>query len=248
MFPMNVLGFYTRGQHYAVLPVNIMKTMFTNVSFPVLSSIKQEKERLCNIYRLYIEMSSFLIFPVMFMIIVIAKPLIIVMLTEKWLEAVPFMQILCLGLMFDHINSINLNLLFVKGRSDLALKLEVIKKAIAITILFISIIWGIWGICIGQAIYCILATFLNSIYTKKLIGLSYIEQAMDFGKVWLIALLSALFPYFISEMIENNYLKIVTAIISYIVTYITIHFLTQSHSGKFFLTQLQELYSYRRNS
>ncbi len=246
LFPMNILGFYTRGQHYAVLPINIMKTMFTNVSFPVLSSIKQDNDRLCKIYRIYIEMSSFLIFPVMFIVIVISKPLILVMLTNKWIEAVPFMQILCIGLMFDHINSINLNLLFVKGRTDLALKLEILKKTIALTILFISTIWGIWGICLGQALYCFIATFLNSIYTKKLIGLSYRTQANDFMKVWLIALLASILPFYIEEMCDNSYGQIIIGIFTYFLSYAILHFIIQSHSGKYFMAQVREYYNKRK--
>lgn len=220
LYPFQTLGYYTRGQQYATLPQEILNDMFLRVSFPALSSIKQDNKRLYEAYRKYISISSSVIFPIMFMIIVIAKPLVLIMLTEKWEPAYPFLQIFCLGKMFDHISAINLNLLFVKGRSDLALKLEVLKKSVAISILVISTFWGIWGICIGQSIYCILATFLNSIYTKKLLNLGYGQQVKDFGNSWLIAFFCALIAYAPVLIVNNNYLLLPICLISYSVLYL----------------------------
>ena len=107
----------------------------------------------------------------------LAKPLIIIMLGEKWIPSVILLQIICIGLMFDPICNINLNLLYVKGRSDLVLKLEIVKKSIAIAILILSLQFGLIGLCIGRAIYGIIATILNMTYTKNFIGLSIWGQA-----------------------------------------------------------------------
>ena len=220
LYPFKTLGYYTRGQQYATLPQSILNDMFLKVSFPAMSTIKSDNRRLYDAYRRYITVSSSIIFPVMFLIIVVAKPLILVMLTEKWEPAYPFLQIFCLGKMFEHISAINLNLLFVKGRSDLALKLEVLKKTVAITILVISTFWGIWGICIGQTLYCILATFLNSIYTKRIINLGYVKQVQDFGVSWVVALFSAALAYIPIFLLGNNYAQMVICIILFTLFYL----------------------------
>ena len=107
----------------------------------------------------------------------LAKPLIILLLGEKWVPSVILLQILCFGLMLDPICNINLNLLYVKGRSDLVLKLEIIKKTIAITILIASLPFGLTGLCAGRALYGIIATLLNMTYTKRFIDLSIWGQA-----------------------------------------------------------------------
>lgn len=234
-FPLQTLGYYTRAYNYTQLPVNVLKDVFMRVSFPVLSSLKEDNEQLRKWYRLYIEISSFVIFPVMFLLLVIAKPLIVVMLTEKWLPAVPFMQLFCLGMMFHHISSINLNLLFVKGRSDLALKLEIIKKSSAFAILLISLLGGIWGICIGQVVYSLLSTMLNSIYTKRLIDLSFVSQMKDFGKIWIIACISIFPPYILYFSRLDNYSLLILCTLVYAIVYFFINYIFKTKSSSYYI-------------
>lgn len=247
LYTAETLGFYTRGHQFSHLLASIMKDLFARVSFPILSSIKNEDERLKKAYRIYIEMSSFVIFPLFFILIVAAYPLILFMLTEKWIQCVPFLQITSLGLMFAHISSINLNLLFVKGRSDLALKLEVLKKTIAISMLIISSMFGVWGICIGLAIYELIATFLNSIYTRKLIGLSYRIQLSDFGKIWLVSAGSAILPYCLSTYISIPVFSVVLTILLYIALYIALNFMFKTKAMSLFLATSKEYYAKFKN-
>lgn len=219
MYPFSTLGLYTRGKQFAGLPANIFNSIFMKVTFPVLSSIKDDTMRVKNAYRKFIGMSSFFIFPSMCLLILLAKPIVLILLTERWLGAVPFIQILCVGLMFNHINSINLNLLYVYGRSDLAFKLEIIKKTTATIILVVSTFWGIWGICIGQAFYNVVAVTLNSLYTKKLIGISFTSQIRDFGPIWIIGILSLILTYAICMFLHDFYINMVANIIVYIIMY-----------------------------
>lgn len=229
LYPMSALGNYSRGQHFAQMPVGILQDIFQRVSFPVMSSIKKDKERLAKIYRLYIEMSSAVMFPIMFILILIAKPLVTVLLTEKWLDVVPFMQILCIGYMFNHISAINLNMLYVEGRSDWALKLEFIKKGVAISILLISILGGIWGICIGQALYSIVATILNSFYTKRLIGISYIEQLKDYGKVLVYAFVPFILLFMTLSGFNNCIIQMLLMILFYVSLYSSINIVLKTN-------------------
>ena len=118
------------------------------------------------------------------------------LLTEKWLESAMYIQIFCFALMFDHICQLNLTLLQIKGRSDLFLKLEVIKKSIAFAILCAAIPFGVKAICISSVVYTQIAVYINTYYTGKLFGLGYLAQLKDFGKYFVISLL-ACFPTFL---------------------------------------------------
>lgn len=173
------LGFFNRADTFAMYAPYTISSIVSRVAFPIFSRIQDDNARLRNAYSQYIIYSSLLIFPILIGMIVLAEPLTLLMLKEKWLPMVPMLQILCIDWMTDHLCSINLNILYVKGRSDLAFKLEVIKKTIAIGIFFISIYWGIIGVCWGRVVYSCFAVYLNSFYTKRLIGISLWQQLKD---------------------------------------------------------------------
>lgn len=207
------LGYYTRAEQFAVFPSSNVNSIISRVTFPILSGIQDDDERLAFAYRKYIRLASFIIFPLMIGLAVLAKPLIILLLTEKWLGIVVLLQILCLDWMLDHLSIINLNLLYVKGRSDWALRLEVIKKTIATIILFASIPLGIVGMCWGRVLYSVIATYLNSYYTKSLIGLSLGTQIKDILPSLMIAVLMGIIVYGSTMLLSNAILQLLVGFI-----------------------------------
>ena len=120
----------------------------------------------------------------------LAKPFILTLLTDKWENSVIFLQVFCFAWMFDHLCALNLNILYVKGRSDLVLRLEIIKKAISISMIIAAIPFGVLAICISRAIYTQIAVVINTYYTGKLYGLGYFDQVRDFIKYFIYSLLS----------------------------------------------------------
>lgn len=198
------LGYYTRAEQFACFPSSNLNAVISRVTFPMLSSIQDDDERLLIAYRRYIQLSSFIIFPLMIGLSVLAEPLIKLLLTDKWSGIIILLQILCFDWMFDHLSAINLNLLWVKGRSDLSLKLEIIKKTIATSILFISIPFGIVGMCCGRVLYSLIATYLNTYYTKSLMGLSLWIQLKDISPCFFLALLMGGIIYSINYFCFNN--------------------------------------------
>ncbi|HBN01654.1 MAG TPA: flippase, partial [Rikenellaceae bacterium] len=173
------LGQYTTANKFATMAGSSLSGVLYNVSFPVLSKVQDNNAVLLDAYKRFLSVSAFAIFPLMMLLAGIAEPLIRFLVTDKWLECVPYLQILCFGWIYDCLTKINLNLLYVKGRSDLVLKLEVFKKTIAFTILFISCFMGIIGICVGAAIYNFIAFFCNTYYTKRLLGYGFKEQFLQ---------------------------------------------------------------------
>ena len=176
-FSATTLGYYTRADQIGQMPSQNIAGILSRVTYPILSQLQDDTDRLRNVYIKYLQLSCFVIFPLMMGLAALAKPLIILLLGEKWISSAILLQILCFGLMIDPICNINLNLLYVKGRSDLVLKLEIIKKSIAITILVASLPFGLIGLCVGRSLYGFIAALLNMTYTKHFIDLSIWGQA-----------------------------------------------------------------------
>ena len=181
------LGYYARGESMANLPSTNITGILQRVTFPILSKIQDDDRRLISVYRKYISITSLVIFFGMFLLAALAKPLICTLFTDKWLESVAFLQVFCFALMFDHLCQLNLNILYVKGRSDLVLRLEVIKKTISISMLVAAIPFGVLAICLSRAIYTQIAVIINTYYTGKLFGLGYFAQVRDFIKYFIFS-------------------------------------------------------------
>lgn len=181
------LGYYARGENMANFPSANITGILQSVTFPILSKIQDDDRRLIQVYRKYISITSLVIFFGMFLLAALAKPLICTLFTDKWLESVAFLQVFCFALMFDHLCRLNLNILYVKGRSDLVLRLEVIKKTISISMLVAAIPFGVLAICLSRAIYTQIAVIINTYYTGKLFGLGYFAQVRDFIKYFIFS-------------------------------------------------------------
>lgn len=122
------LGYVSRAQGFNDIIASNLTSVLTSAAFPILSKIQDDDERLLRAYSGYIRMSAFTVFPLVLFLCGVAKPLILFLLTEKWAPSIPLMQILSFSYLWLGIVQINLNLLYVKGRSDLVFRLEIIKN------------------------------------------------------------------------------------------------------------------------
>ena len=188
------LGYYSRGESLATYPSTNITGILQSVTYPVLSKIQDDQGQLINA-------TSMVIFFGMFLLAALAKPLIITLLTAKWLDAVIYLQVFCFAYMFDHICALNLNILYVKGYSNLVLKLEIIKKTISISMIIVAIPFGVLAICIARALYTQIAVVINTYYTGKLFELGYVKQVKDFSK-YLIYSIIAVIPAFLITLIN----------------------------------------------
>lgn len=173
------LGYYTRAHQFADFASSNITGIFQRVTYPVLCTIQNDDIRLTDVYRRLLKTSAFVIFPLMMGLAAVAKPMIISFLTEKWLFSAILIQILCFSQMWYPMHAINLNLLQVKGRSDLFLKLEIIKKIITVIMLCITLPFGLIPMCLGMIVSSIIALVINTHYTGKLIHLGFLRQMKD---------------------------------------------------------------------
>lgn len=185
------LGQYTRANQFNQIFSSNLTTVIQRVSYPVLSSIQNEPERLREAYRKVIKSTMLISFACMLGLAAVARPLILILIGEKWLPAVGFLQIICFSGMLYPLHAINLNILQVKGRSDLFLRLEIIKKIIAVGPLVLGVLFSIEYMLWGSVCTSLIAYFLNSYYSADLIDYPTKEQIKDILPTFLISFVTA---------------------------------------------------------
>lgn len=195
LFSASQLGFYTRANTLVQLPVSNISGALSKVTYPLFAAIKDDDVRLKNVYKQIMKMVTFLLAPTLIIMGVMATPLFRFVLTEKWLPAVPYFQILCISGILYPFHVYNLNILNVKGRSDLFLKLEIVKKALLVVTIAISIPFGIFGLLWGSVISSALALFINSYYSGKFINYNVVEQIKDVAPIVLISVTAGLLTW-----------------------------------------------------
>lgn len=192
------LGHYTYANQYGSIFSSNLTTIIQRVSYPVLSSIQDDKDRMKQAYRRVIKVTMLATFVLMLGLAAVAQPLILVLIGEQWIIASYFLPIICLQMFLYPLHAINLNMLQVQGRSDLFLRLEIIKKAIAVIPLllgiFIDIYWMLWGSVFAG----MFAFYLNSYYSGKLLNYSTTDQVKDILPSFGIAVIMAIITYLVS--------------------------------------------------
>jgi len=190
-FSAQELGFYTRADQFKSLPSKNLNNIIGRVSYPVLSNIQDDIPRLKNSYKKLIRSTMFITFILMLGMAAVAEPMTITLIGEKWRPSIIYLQMLCfVGMMFP-LHALNLNMLQVKGRSDLFLRLEIIKKTLAIPTIVIGIIWGIKIMIAGMMVNTLVFYYINSLWSGKMIGYSIKQQIEDILPSFVLALIMA---------------------------------------------------------
>lgn len=173
------LGFYNRADEFNRLPSQNMSGIIGRVSYPVLCSVQDDNNRLRDVYRKFIRNTMFITFILMMVMAAAAEPMIISLIGEKWRDSVVYFQMLAFTGMFYPLHVLNLNILQVKGRSDLFLKLEIIKKVLAVPAIVLGVIFGIKVMIAGMMLNTLVDFYLNNHWSRKMIGYSFMEQVRD---------------------------------------------------------------------
>jgi O-antigen/teichoic acid export membrane protein len=206
------VGFYNRADTLQMLPVGNISSIITKVSFPLFASIQNDDVRLKSVYKRIMQMVIFLVAPTLVLMAVLAEPLFRLLFTEKWLPAVPYFQILCFNGILYPIHSYNLQILNVKGRSDLFLKLEIIKKILITAVILISFRFGIYGLLYGSVITSILCFFINTHYSGNFLNYTAWQQTKDLFPIILLSLVVGLVVHFFDGLLlrisENDFIRL----------------------------------------
>lgn len=213
VFSAGDLGHYTRAQQFSVFPSSNITGILQRVTYPVLCSIQNDIDRLRGVYRKFLKLSAYVVFPLMTGLAAVSFPFIRIVLGEKWIFCAVLLQIICFSMMWYPIHAINLNLLQVQGRSDLFLRLEIIKKAIGVSILCLTIPLGLKTMCFGGVVSSLLCLVINTFYTGKLIQVGFIMQMRDLFPTLVVSLMMFVLVLSLQWMTENLYTQLLGGII-----------------------------------
>lgn len=234
------LGYYSKADQFGQFPSSNIASILNRVAFPVLSKIQNDNEQLSLIYRKYLRLSAFIIFPLMLGLAAVSYPFIDFLLTEKWIITAQYMRIICFGLMWYPIHNINLSLLQVKGRSDLFLKLEIIKKIYGILILVVTLPFGIKVMCYGQVFSSLISLIVNTHYTGKIIRIGFLEQMKDLFPSFIYSISMFLIVSFIISFVESSCISLIIGIFVGIIYYLLVCIITHSQDLKLLISILSK--------
>ena len=224
------LAYYNRANQFPKLITVNIDGSISSVMLPTLSKEQDNKEKVKNMMRRAIKTSSFLLFPMMFGLAAISKPLVKIILTDKWLTAVPLMQLLCFSYALWPIHTINLQAISAMGRSDIFLKLEIIKKMVGILVLIVSIPFGITTMVVMKIITSIISSFINAYPNKKLLNYTYFEQCKDISKSFIISVIMLIIVYLMNYISINIYLLLILQILIGVIVYFGLSYALKNES------------------
>lgn len=222
------LGFYTNSKKISDAASIPIALSVEKVSYPVLSKFQDDNPRLKEGFRRVFRASVFVAFPVMLGLAVTAPSLFRLLLGEQWVPATPYFQVLCFSGMFLSLHTINLNILQVKGRSDLFLRVNLFEKFVGFIIIGCVLLLrlGINGLLWGLVLSYFFTYFINASFSKQLIGYSIIEQMNDIKIISLISIIMAMVTYSLNFLItENDWILLFTQITLSLLIYFTLSYL-----------------------
>jgi len=208
-FKSEKLGFYSRGRQIPSITVSNIDVSIQTVMFPALSFHQNNLKNYKNLVRKSMMTSAYIIFPLMFGLAAVALPLVKTLLTDKWIPSVFFMQIYCFTYALWPIQTANTQSIIALGRSDIILKIEILKLFINIIILAVSSIFGIFSVAIGALISSIMCVLINIYPNKKLIKYGFYEQFKDIFPILLLSIIMGISVYSINFLMINLFIKLI---------------------------------------
>jgi len=241
MYTPSMLGYYNRGEQFPQLIVSNINGSIQSVMLPALSAHQDDRKRVKEMMRRAIVSSSFLIFPMMVGMAVVAEPLVQIVLTDKWLPAVPFLQIASFTFALWPIHTANLQAINAMGRSDIFLRLEIIKKIMGLIVLGVSLPFGVYAIALGGIFSGLIGTFINAYPNKELLNYSYKEQWLDIMPSVLISLVMGVIVYLFNYLSISAWQILILQIVSGCIIYILLAKIFKIESFTYLVETMKQL-------
>lgn len=222
------LGYYNKGRNFPYVVASNLDAAINPVLFATMTKIQSDRQKVKESTRRSIQVCSFVILPCMIGLACLGETFISVVLTDKWMPALPYLYIMCLTYMFYPIHTANLTAINAVGRSDLYLKLEVFKKVIGLAIILASMWFGVFWMALSSLLGTIISSFINAFPNKKLLNYNYFEQIKDILPSFMCAVLMGIPVFFMNGLAINKALLLILQIITGIVLYILINLITRN--------------------
>lgn len=234
------LAYYNKGKSWPDLLVNNVNSSLDSILLPVFSENQDDENKLYNQTRTIICLSAYVLLPLMLGLACVAKPLIYIVLTEKWLPSVLFMQMFCVSFATYPIQTANINVMKATGNSGDFLKCEIVKRIVQMIFLLMGLLISVKAVCFGFMLTNILACVIFSYPNRKTIKYWFPQQLKDISKSIIAALIMVICVSFLSGIIDNPYIQIICQILVGAVSYIAISYLLKIESFALILGFLQK--------
>lgn len=222
------MGFYTQAKKMETIPTQSISYVVNLVTFPVYAKLQDQKHQLYLAVRKSLCMMNFLNFPLMILLIVIAEPLFNFLLSDKWIDSVPYFQILCLSGIVNCLQSVNYQVVCAVGRSREIFKWNIVKRIAGLSFILLGMNWGIIGILFGMVLSTYFTYVVNALVAESSTGYTLFQQIKDFLPLLVISCLSAFLTYSLSIIIEcSNIFLLFILIFTYVLSYFLISKLFQ---------------------
>lgn len=235
------LAFYNKGKTYPELIANTANDTLSSSLFPAMSKVQDDKEAVLGMTRRFMQLSSFLVFPLMFGFLAVAEGFVRIVLTEKWLPAVPYLMIFCFSDMFKPIQTGNLQAIRAIGRSDVLLKLEILKKTFNFLIIFLFVLFTKSPILLALSgiITSITASLINTFPNAKLIGYGYRKQFEDLALNFLLSALMGVSVYCVKFVPMKASILLIVQILAGVAIYLILNVLFKNKSLMYFIATVK---------
>lgn len=240
------LAFYNKGMQFPSLAITNIDSAIGKVAFPAMVQVKDEPARLKQVGRRAMKTTSYIIFPLMMGLAMVAEPVVRLLLTDKWILAVPYVQLGCLFYACQPIQTTNWQIIKAMGRSDLCFKLEIVKKIIGLTLLFGTMKLGPLAIAVSGALFGVISMLINIAPNKTLIGYSYKEQFYDLLPVGIMTLITAGCIYFVSRMMLPTIAELILEVITGIIVFVGLSAVSRNDSYLYLLTTIKSRFIRRK--
>lgn len=245
VFSSEILGYYNRGNKLPELLITNINGSIGSVMLPTLSANQENKSIIKSMVRRSIVTSSFIVFPAMIGMAVCAESLVRVLMTDKWLPSVPFIQILCFAYALGPIHTSNLQAISALGRSDILLKLEIIKQVLGIVILLVSIQYGIYIMVVLEAASGLISAIINAWPNKDLLNYRYKEQFIDVLPSLILSVVMGGIVYLIKFIGLNIYITLITQILSGVFVYLGMAYVFKLECLTYLINTMKEIFGSR---
>lgn len=213
MYSAADLAYYNQGQKFPYLIVTNIDSSIDSVLLPTMSKVQDDKQHVKDMTKSAIKVSTYIMAPIMMGLVFTAKPLVSLILTEKWLQCVPYLRVFCISYMFWPIHTANLNAIKAMGRSDIFLKLEIMKKAVGILLLLSTMWFGVMAMAYILLLDSVFAQIINSWPNRKLLNYGYAEQIRDIVPSILLATMMGASVYPISSLGLSGFATLIIQVV-----------------------------------
>jgi O-antigen/teichoic acid export membrane protein len=241
-YDVSILGYYSQAKRLQELPSKTLTSITQKVSFPLFSSIQKDKLQLVRVFHRVLLTTVYVTTPAMIMLIVIAKPIVLILLTDKWLPLVPFLQILAVGGVFYPLQVLNLSVIKSLGRSDLFLKLEILKSLILLFIILAVVRLDIYFLVASRVVFALIAWITDAYFNSKLVDFGVRRQFKAISGTIVCATIAAILSWLLGLLIPNIACRFAGQVLFYPIVYIFLSKVFGLRAYLLFMSQLRKIF------